>query len=231
MRGHREKPQTTWNFFSLLLLKETLLVEITEHVQVFSLNMLINAKVYIICEAKKHVLTWWETSGVRRKQMRKEGAQATRNPVKGKRWLYANQETTMNTKERWHFPNRWGRQIPSGCFQWCKKPSWVSWPIDAADESRYQRSVQFKPSNYHLAYLRNDLKGSINCMSIGIKLEMSSEYPSENSNQIMTRRDQVKFSSGNSNSSWKIFRAPVQMKVPRWCGKFGFHDPSNAWKK
>ena len=29
MRGHREKPQTTWNFFSLLLLKETLLVEIT----------------------------------------------------------------------------------------------------------------------------------------------------------------------------------------------------------
>ena len=33
-------------------------------------------------------------------------------------------------------------------------------------------------------------------MSIGIKLEMSSEYQSENSNQIMTRRDQVKFSVG-----------------------------------
>ena len=65
-------------------------------------------------------------------------------------------------------------------------------------------------------------------MSIGIKLEMSSEYPSENSNQIMTRRDQVKFQVGIQIQVEKYFRAPVQMKVPRWCGKFGFHDPSNA---
>jgi hypothetical protein len=35
----------------------------------------------------------------------KAGAQVTRNPVKGKRWD-ANQETTINTKERRHFPNR-----------------------------------------------------------------------------------------------------------------------------
>jgi hypothetical protein len=29
----------------------------------------------------------------------------------------------------------------------------------------------------------------------------------------------------------KYFRAPVQMKVPRWCGKFGFHDPLKRLKK
>jgi hypothetical protein len=56
----------------------------------------------------------------------KAGAQVTRNPVKGKRWLYANQEATIDTKERRHFPNRRAGQIPFGYFQWCKKPSWVS---------------------------------------------------------------------------------------------------------
>ena len=56
----------------------------------------------------------------------KAGAQETRNPVKGKRWLYANQEATIDTKERRHFPNRRAGQIPFGYFQWCKKPSWVS---------------------------------------------------------------------------------------------------------